>query len=472
MMENAGSVASIRRPVTTRSYSEYQYHYRSPSTPTAATTANGVGGVGGGRKERGGCRCCRKCCSTPAASTLGNLGVCCLVLGYTVLGAFTFMALEGGIEGRGHISQQARHERVDKMVNEMRVRTVERLWTITEALNILYKDNWTQLASHEVIKFQDSLVHTLKTGGGGGQNYRGGGGTGSLALSGPHANHRWTFSSSFLYSLTLITTIGYGGVTPKTTWGRIVTIVYALVGIPLMLVYLSTVGDLLARNFRRLYGKLCSCSGGGSSTNSSANNSGKPSPNDNYRVRHISSKQNSVDGGLKLHPEEELVKLERNHPLDFPADTPSDSRQNFVLQHHHPQRQRVPMTLCLALIAAYIGGGAMLFQKLENWSLLEGSFFCFTSLGTIGFGDLLPGAQPNMPAKNAQVSILSTSAYLLVGMALIAMCFNLLQDEVVAVGRRMGRICGLVRRRRRRHHEEHSESEVDDLAMAVVSGTS
>jgi len=98
---------------------------------------------------------------------------------------------------------QVRHERVDKLVNEMRLRTVERLWSITEDLNILYKDNWTRLATHEVIKFQDSLVHSLK---GAGPNYRGT--SGSLALSGPHANHRWTFSSSFLYSLTLITTIG------------------------------------------------------------------------------------------------------------------------------------------------------------------------------------------------------------------------------------------------------------------------
>lgn len=128
-----------------------------------------------------------------------------------------------------------------------------------------------------------------------------------------------------------------------------------------------------------------------------------------FRVRHISSKQNSLDGGLKLHPEEELVKLERNHPLDFPSETPTgDSRQNFLMhhqhQHQHPQRQRVPMTLCLTLIGAYIGGGAVLYQKLENWSLLEGSFFCFTSLGTIGFGDLLPGIQSNMPPKAAQVS--------------------------------------------------------------------
>lgn len=44
---------------------------------------------------------------------------------------------------------------------------------------------------------------------------------------------------------------------PRTVWGRLITIVYALAGIPLMLVYLSTVGDVLARSFRRLYGRLC-----------------------------------------------------------------------------------------------------------------------------------------------------------------------------------------------------------------------
>jgi len=117
MMENAGSVASIRRPVPARSYSEYQYHYRGATTPTAAPTANGpsVSGGGGGsssRKERsgggGGCRCCRKCCAAPTASTLGNLGVCCLVLGYTVLGAFSFMALESGLEAREISAQQVR----------------------------------------------------------------------------------------------------------------------------------------------------------------------------------------------------------------------------------------------------------------------------------------------------------------------------------------------------------------------------
>lgn len=55
----------------------------------------------------------------------------------------------------------------------------------------------------------------------------------------------------------MISFSGYGSVAPRTVWGRLITIVYALVGIPLMLVYLSTVGDVLARSFRRLYGRVC-----------------------------------------------------------------------------------------------------------------------------------------------------------------------------------------------------------------------
>lgn len=58
-------------------------------------------------------------------------------------------------------------------------------------------------------------------------------------------------------TIVIIGVSGYGSVAPRTVWGRLITIVYALAGIPLMLVYLSTVGDVLSRSFRRLYGRLC-----------------------------------------------------------------------------------------------------------------------------------------------------------------------------------------------------------------------
>lgn len=44
------------------------------------------------------------------------------------------------------------------------------------------------------------------------------------------------------------------------------------------------------------------------------------------------------------------------------------------------------------LIRSYILLGASLFKAWENWDYLDGSYFCFISLSSIGFGDLVPGA--------------------------------------------------------------------------------
>lgn len=53
--------------------------------------------------------------------------------------------------------------------------------------------------------------------------------------------------------------LGYGNVSPKTVKGKIVTIVYAIVGMPLFLLYLSNIGDILARCFKWLYSRCCLC---------------------------------------------------------------------------------------------------------------------------------------------------------------------------------------------------------------------
>uniref|UniRef100_A0A0M3I9U2 Ion_trans_2 domain-containing protein n=1 Tax=Ascaris lumbricoides TaxID=6252 RepID=A0A0M3I9U2_ASCLU len=47
-----------------------------------------------------------------------------------------------------------------------------------------------------------------------------------------------------------------------------------------------------------------------------------------------------------------------------------------------------------------------------------------------GFGDKFPGASVGND-KEAQEKLVITSVYLLFGMALLAMCFNLAQEEVV-----------------------------------------
>lgn len=52
---------------------------------------------------------------------------------------------------------------------------------------------------------------------------------------------------------------GYGNISPRTDKGKMLTIMYAIIGIPLMLLYLTQIGDILAKSFRYVYGSLCSC---------------------------------------------------------------------------------------------------------------------------------------------------------------------------------------------------------------------
>lgn len=84
----------------------------------------------------------------------------------------------------------------------------------------------------------------------------------------------------------------------------------------------------------------------------------------------------------------------------------------------------VPVWLTAIILIVYITGSAFVFHSIEKWSLADSWYFCFLSLVTIGFGGLTPGRMEN-------ISMIATSAYILIGMALISMCFNLIQADLI-----------------------------------------
>lgn len=135
------------------------------------------------------------------------------------------------------LSLEVQEQQHLREARELRQQLVEHLWKITEELNILYKDNWTALANREVIKFQKGLLNNgmwrpPPMGGvrrqeadyqsvsmdhrrneiqvvlANAEREAKDGPTQSVEPGGALASFTWNFFSSFLYSLSLVTTVG------------------------------------------------------------------------------------------------------------------------------------------------------------------------------------------------------------------------------------------------------------------------
>lgn len=106
----------------------------------------------------------------------------------------------------------------------------------------------------------------------------------------------------------------------------------------------------------------------------------------------------------------------------------------------------VPVALVLLVLLGYICLGAAVFAAWEGWTFIDGAYFCFVTLSTIGFGDLVPGKSfQGTDTQNGQLQLVACCGYLLFGLVLIAMSFSLVQEEVVSKCRHVARYVGLLK---------------------------
>uniref|UniRef100_A0A3P8UHG7 Potassium two pore domain channel subfamily K member 16 n=1 Tax=Cynoglossus semilaevis TaxID=244447 RepID=A0A3P8UHG7_CYNSE len=68
----------------------------------------------------------------------------------------------------------------------------------------------------------------------------------------------WDLSSSFFFAGTVVTTIGYGNLSPSTVTGQVFCVFYALCGIPLNLLFLKQLGTCLSVHLGRLKTRVVS----------------------------------------------------------------------------------------------------------------------------------------------------------------------------------------------------------------------
>ncbi|XP_011506098.1 PREDICTED: TWiK family of potassium channels protein 18-like isoform X2 [Ceratosolen solmsi marchali] len=374
---------------------------------------------------------------------LVNLAICAILVLYTLLGSFIFLYIEGPSEmpqqrflattipDQGH---NAGRKNVSWLmqINEARAHTVENLWITTEKLNILYHENWTRLASEELARFQEQVVRTLT------DNLE------TVKHSITRVNndnvtekklmdYEWNFARAFFYSLTVLTTIGYGSIAPRSTLGKVVTMGYAFVGIPLTLIYLSSAGGLLSRCARGVFTRtLCCCL---------CSNCGYCC----YDERRMQEKERRMK---KRRQQEELAQQQQQLQLQEPfyvranasaysnsieiKASPKDEVSSLSSGDRPNVTILAPISICLGAMFCYIIAGAFTLHKLEDWTFTDASYFCFMSLSTIGFGNMVPGSYPSYNTLEARnVTVWFCSCYIMSGMALTAMCFNILHDEIV-----------------------------------------
>lgn len=248
---------------------------------------------------------------------------------------------------------------------------------------------------------------------------------------------------------------------------------YAMLGIPLTLLYLSSVGSILSRVARGVFSRaLCCCL---------CSNCGYCC----YDEKRMAEKEKRMKKKRQqLELQQQLGKSSRgigicayNNLLTYPRSYFHEkiceckepfisiglqepfyvrSNSNYSNNLHSPCRDGVvakeldslsgtdneskssmhgwsilaPILLCLCIMFIYICLGTFALYKLEDWALLDGFYFCFMSLTTIGFGDMVPGSDPFLHYES-NTTIWFCSIYIMSGMALTAMCFNVVHDEIV-----------------------------------------
>lgn len=88
---------------------------------------------------------------------------------------------------------------------------------------------------------------------------------------------------------------------------------------------------------------------------------------------------------------------------------------------------QVPISIVLLILICYICLGTVIFAFWENWSIVDGAYFCFVTLTTIGYGDFMPERTFHGP----HVQLFACCAYLLLGLVLVAMSFNILETQLM-----------------------------------------
>ncbi|KAG9347323.1 hypothetical protein JZ751_004890 [Albula glossodonta] len=199
-----------------------------------------------------------------------------------------------------------------------------------------------------------------------------------ISITGNVTLENWSWPKAVVFAATVITTIGYGNIAPKTIPGRVFCIFFGLFGIPLCLTWISELGKFFGARAKKL---------------------------GNYLMK-----------------------------------------KGFTV--------RKAQFICTVIfimwgLLVHMVIPPVIFMYQENWTYVEGLYFSFVTVTTIGFGDLVAGVNPNIDYPAPYRCFVELWIYM--GLAWLSLFFTWKVNMVVRAHKAL-------KKRRRRHR-----TSLDDL---------
>lgn len=191
----------------------------------------------------------------------------------------------------------------------------------------------------------------------------------------------------FLASKTNFFNLGYGNIYCETTSGRVLTIFYAIFGIPLVLAILSDLGSLFCKWINLFWKKV---------------------------KKMVGKKAQVYTKKISFGP----------HVFNNTASSDKSKEKENASKNADEDLHEVPVSLACTVMFFWLFFCSSLFLAWEKeWSYFQAVYFFFISLSTIGLGDVTPD-QPKLMVVNFGLVI--------VGLSLVSMTINVIQQNIEA----------------------------------------
>ncbi|EFO83874.1 CRE-TWK-11 protein [Caenorhabditis remanei] len=313
---------------------------------------------------------------TPIKNLLLTFKLLIIIGLYSFIGAHIFMYLE--VPTDLEAKENGFHQR--KIAREVMVLNLRAIYYDN-------RDDREERWKHAILKFEEDM-----------------------GLEEPVVETVWTFWMSFLYAGTIFTTIGYGNIACKTQAGQIATMVYAFVGIPIMLVMLTSLNNFLLKWIKIVtngFSDILLYVG--------------------VRLGVTVIRQDEVQKRLrytKFAKKMKEWKLSRHAaPSSIAISSSEENRLDICPDDEDEEEMELdpPVLSTLFATVSWIMLSAAVFCLFEDWTFFTSFYFCFISLTTIGLGDVTP-ANPEY--------MIATFGVVIVGLSMLTVCIDVIKEKL------------------------------------------